>query len=101
MVARRALSRERLLVGGGGCGGFVGDEAAGFVGTVAEGAFGGLTAAAEGDGGLVGGDFELSAAGVDQREGAFDDERAMGAKTDGDVGHDGGSLRHGDRGINS
>ena len=41
---------------------FIGDEAAGFVGAIAEGAFGGLAAAAEGDGGFVGRDFEFGAA---------------------------------------
>ena len=45
--------------------GFVGGEAAGFVGAVAEGAVGGLAAAAEGDGGFVGGENELRAARID------------------------------------
>ena len=55
------MSNVRLADGGRG-GRFVGDEAAGFVGAVAEGAFGGLAAAAEGDGWLVGWDFEFGAA---------------------------------------
>src|SRR6476620_10949932 len=66
---------------------FIGNEAAGFVRAVAEGALRRLAAAAEGDGRFVGRDFEFGAAGVDQSERAFDDERAVGAHADGDVGH--------------
>lgn len=76
-----------VLTDGGRGWGFVGDEAAGFVGAVAEGSLGGLAAAAEGDGRLMRRDFEFCAAGIDEPERAFDDERAVGPEADGDVGH--------------
>jgi hypothetical protein len=66
---------------------FIGDEAARFVRAVAKGTLGGLAATAEGDGGFVGWDFEFGAAGVDEPEGTLDDERAVGAHADRDVGH--------------
>lgn len=92
---RTAHSKQRrgrrnefdCLADGGRRGSFVGDEAAGFVGAVAEGSLGGLAAAAEGDGGLVSGDFELGAARVDEFERSFHDERAIGTEANGDVGH--------------
>jgi hypothetical protein len=77
----------RALADGGRGGRFVGDEAAGFVGAVAEGALGGLAAAAESDCGLVGGDFEFGAAGIDEFKWAIDYEGAVRAHADGDVGH--------------
>jgi hypothetical protein len=86
VVNRRALD-ARALADGGRRWRFVGDEATGFVGAVAKGASGGLAAAAEGDCGLVGGDFEFGAAGVDELEGALDDEGAVRTHANGDVGH--------------
>jgi hypothetical protein len=44
-----------------------------------------LTAAAEGDGGLFGGDLELISGGVDDGEGTLNEERTVVA--DGDGGH--------------
>src|SRR4051812_48897232 len=84
---RDRSTKTSVLADGGRRGRFVGDEAARFVRAIAEWALGRLAAAAEGDCGFARGNFEFGAAGVDEPEGAFDHEWAIGAHADGDFRH--------------